>query len=31
VLSSLAALKGIPLDELVRQRYAKFSAMGRFS
>ncbi len=30
VLANLAAIKGIPLDTLVEQRYAKFSAMGRF-
>jgi len=30
VLASLAALKGIPLDKLTEQRYAKFGAMGRF-
>ena len=30
VLANLAALKKIPLDALTAQRYAKFSAMGRF-
>ena len=30
VLANLAVLKKIPLDKLVEQRYAKFSAMGRF-
>lgn len=30
VLVALATLKKIPLDRLVEQRYAKFSAMGRF-
>ena len=30
VLANLAVLKKIPLDKLVDQRYAKFSAMGRF-
>ena len=30
VLASLAELKKLPLDKLVAQRYAKFSAMGRF-
>ncbi len=30
VLANLAVLKKLPLDKLVEQRYAKFSAMGRF-
>jgi acetyl-CoA carboxylase carboxyl transferase subunit alpha len=30
VLSALAALKRLPVDELLEQRYAKLSAMGRF-
>ena len=30
VLASLAVLKKIPLDKLVEQRYAKFSAMGQY-
>ncbi len=30
VLANLAVLTKIPLDKLVDQRYAKFSAMGRF-
>ena len=30
VLANLAVLKKIPLDTLTAQRYAKFSAMGRF-
>ena len=30
VLANLATLTKIPLDKLVEQRYAKFSAMGRF-
>lgn len=30
VLANLATLAKLPLDKLVEQRYAKFSAMGRF-
>jgi acetyl-CoA carboxylase carboxyl transferase subunit alpha len=30
VLANLSELKKTPLDELLRQRYEKFSAMGRF-
>ena len=30
ILAALDALDGIPVDDLVAQRYAKFAAMGRF-
>ena len=30
IVSALAELSSVPVDELVERRYAKFTAMGRF-
>jgi len=30
VLAALKELKGVPADELIEARYAKFRAMGNF-